>query len=518
MTRRTALRIMIGISTAMTLAACGSSPGMESDVLPGRSRPLLQHDWPHPSKYDFPDNSFNPPKPSDALFTTAAGLRAFILDDPTALTVRLTLALPLGRIFEAEGETGAADLLTYLLVRGMSESGRSLADEVESRGAQIGIDQEADLTVITIEMLPDDWKPLLNQAIASLRAPTIDPAVVRGWRAGTGYASITAGVAGSGFRPKVELERLFGAWPFSPAPEGTQVSVAAVSALADRTLRPQAVILGVGGAVSSDEVRAFIRDATSRWSPRGAEMPMTRPLAADRTPKQSLFLIDEPAYTGWVAIGHPQLEVPEADLAAFAVLVEVANIRLNVTVREVRGLANKTSLEVSPHPRRGGLLHVRTGGRPEAVAPLMHYIRKELTHLRDVSTEIHEAELEDIRGGIVLSQWQRRLDGSRAASTTYAVETVRRGNLEFLLAWPDAVRAVRADAVKAAARSYLHPDRLVAVVLGPVEKIRRARHPRWPFSLDEFGRNSESGSYEDERDQLAQLSRRWEGKVFTKPD
>lgn len=480
------LGLVSGVLAAMLLAACGTSSEMQADVLPGRSRPGLQHDWAHPSAYQFADNNFTPPDSSDALFTTSAGLRAFIVTDSTSPTVRITVALPLGRLFEAQGETGAAELLSGLILRGMSSTGRSLAGEVESRAAQVEIDQEADLTTITLEMLADDWQPLLEQTIASLSALSIDAAVVSSWRAGTGYASITAGVAGRGFRPKVELERLFGDPPFSAAPKGTEVSLAAVSALAGRTLRPDAIALGVGGAVSREEVERILNKATLRWSATSTEMPMTQQLVAGRNPEQKLFVIEEPAYTGWVAIGHPLAEVRETDLAAFAVLLELANIRLNITVREIRGLANKTSVEVSSHPGHGGLFHVRSGGRPEAVAPLMHYIREELARLRHPSAEISEAELEDIRGGLVLSRWQRRLDGARAASTTYSVETVRRGNLGSLMAWPDAVRSVRPDAVKEVAQTYLHPDRLVAVVLGPVDKIRKARHPRWPFSLDEF--------------------------------
>jgi len=40
--------------------------------------------------------------------------------------------------------------------------------------------------------------------------------------------------------------------------------------------------------------------------------------------------------------------------------------------------------------------------------------------------------------------------------------------------------------VMASARRYLDPAGMVTVVVGPLEKIRAARHPRWPVSLDEL--------------------------------
>jgi hypothetical protein len=43
---------------------------------------------------------------------------------------------------------------------------------------------------------------------------------------------------------------------------------------------------------------------------------------------------------------------------------------------------------------------------------------------------------------------------------------------------------VTASKVKAVAEKYLAPTELVTVVVGPLESIRRARHPRWPVDLD----------------------------------
>ena len=34
------------------------------------------------------------------------------------------------------------------------------------------------------------------------------------------------------------------------------------------------------------------------------------------------------------------------------------------------------------------------------------------------------------------------------------------------------------------AQKYLDPAAMVTVVVGPMEKIRAARHPRWPVDLD----------------------------------
>ena len=88
----------------------------------------------------------------------------------------------------------------------------------------------------------------------------------------------------------------------------------------------------------------------------------------------------------------------------------------------------------------------------------------------------------------MLGRWQAMLDGVRPASTAYAEELVRHDSLDRLLGWPKAVQAVTAAQVKEVATRYLDPASLVTVVVGPLEQIQAARHPRWPASLDDLAR------------------------------
>jgi predicted Zn-dependent peptidase len=70
-------------------------------------------------------------------------------------------------------------------------------------------------------------------------------------------------------------------------------------------------------------------------------------------------------------------------------------------------------------------------------------------------------------------------------SATYALEDARYGSLERLMRWPDAVRAVTARDVTDAAARYIQPDRMGVVIIGQLDAVRKARHPRWPATLEE---------------------------------
>jgi predicted Zn-dependent peptidase len=113
--------------------------------------------------------------------------------------------------------------------------------------------------------------------------------------------------------------------------------------------------------------------------------------------------------------------------------------------------------------------------------------------LHDSAEALNDEELARAKGALVLGQWQAALDGPRQASATYALETVRREGLHDFLEWPQAVDAVTAKQVKAAALKYLDPGEMVTVVVGPIEAIRRAKHPRWPVTLDDVRASSPAG-------------------------
>ena len=244
------------------------------------------------------------------------------------------------------------------------------------------------------------------------------------------------------------------------------------------------MVFGVGGAVSRDEVEEVLESATRGWAPGGE--PATEPATIEPVESVSRFhAVDVPSLEGWIAIGRAIGSVPESDRAALSVLRFILAERLNIAAREMRGLANRDDFEIPVTASGTGLLLVRTGGRPEAVAPLVRYSLDELERMHDPQEPVSEAEVARAKGWLVEAVWRRSLELATHASETFAVEQVRRGGMDHLMGWPEAVRSVTAEDVKAIAQEYLDPATFVTIVAGPLARIRAARHPRWPVALDE---------------------------------
>ena len=293
-----------------------------------------------------------------------------------------------------------------------------------------------------------------------------------------------AGIDGDGYRPKVELERRIHGYPLAPPDPGTTASLA-VRALAGRSLVADRVVFGIGGAVSREEVEAVLESATRGWAPSGQHAPETAVIERGESPSR-FHAVNVPSLEGWVAIGRAVGAVPESNRASLAVLRFILTERLNIAACEMRGLANRDDFEIPVTPPGTGLLLVRTGGRPEAVAPLVRYSPDELERIHDPDDPVTEAEVTRAQGWLLGAVWQRSLELATSASETFAIEHVRRGGTDHLMGWPEAVRSVTAADVKAVAEEYLDPATFVTVVAGPLKRIRAARHPRWPVALDEL--------------------------------
>ncbi len=475
---------------ALAPGACGDGAG---EILPGRSRPLLEHDWPDPGALALGSAAFTPPDPEQALFEAASGARAYIVTGAAAdPLVRLTAALPIGRLHERDGEAGASALLVQLLTtRGPAGASSPLSLRLAELGTSLSASVTLDATRISLDVLPEDWQEGFELLVELVRNPDLDTATIREYRTGPGYDMPMAGIDGDGFRPRVELERRLDGYPLAPPDPGQTVSPDAVRALASRSLAADRVVLGVGGPVPRDEVEEALESATRGWarsSGRVTEPSLIEaaPTMADSPgPATRFHAVDVPSLEGWIAIGRAVGAIPESDRAAFAVLRFILAERLNIAAREMRGLANRDDFEIPVTASGTGLLLVRTGGRPEAVAPLVCFSLDEIGRMHDPDAPVTEAEVARAQGWLVSAVWRRSLELATSASGTFAVEHVRHRGTNHLMEWPEAVGSATPVAVKRLAREYLDPAAFVTVVAGPMARIRAARHPRWPIALDE---------------------------------
>ena len=474
-TRRWARRIVAlsALGGLGIVQGCEPSPDggawRTGEAMPGHTRPVLSHDWPHPTELALPAPSFVPPDPTAAEFETVSGVRTFILADPEDPVVAIVAAIASPR--GPGGEEGRITWTRGALVRSLQDS---LARRLDGMVGQTGVGEQGGIVRVRVEVPARHWRLALEGVVDALRDPH---------PLGPEMAAPPAAPSGGGMgRAVAELAQDHAATP-DPA------SVPTVAGPTSKgVVDPADVVLGIGGGLDRASGEAALEEFTVGWEASGVAAldgaGPAQPSSPEPSPP-SLRLVEHPGSMSWLALGHPMDPVAPGDEAAVAVMEEVLNIRLNIATRERRGLTNRALLVLPDPSAGGGLLHVRSSGRSESIGPILRYSIEEITRIREDSGAPTAEELSQVKGGLVSGRWQGGLDGPRGAAETFAVELAGHGSLDRLLAWPDAVLAVTASDVTAAARTYLRPDGMTAVVVGQIEDVRDARHPQWPFSLDE---------------------------------
>src|SRR5439155_8355672 len=57
----------------------GGATAEQADRVPGHTRGIMHHDWPHPRDFKFAAGAFRAVDPSSVLFTTPTGVRAYVI-------------------------------------------------------------------------------------------------------------------------------------------------------------------------------------------------------------------------------------------------------------------------------------------------------------------------------------------------------------------------------------------------------------------------------------------------------
>src|SRR4029453_16584212 len=106
------------------------------------------------------------------------------------------------------------------------------------------VEERVDTTVLTLEVLAEDWQPALRLVVERLRGFEIEEARRSPYRAGGGSAAGRVDVAAAGFQPRIELERILGMHIRLTVSPGMEVKADGVRSLASRSIGPALGLTG----------------------------------------------------------------------------------------------------------------------------------------------------------------------------------------------------------------------------------------------------------------------------------
>lgn len=449
--------------------------------------PASAQDLTHPRAMQLPEPAFQRPDPDRLRLQLDNGLVAYVAEDRRVPLVSITAYIGVG---SGHGEPGEAEALAAALRRGpASMTADAFRAALDAMHAEYEVRPGHEEMQISLDIPAQDMARGLELMASVISAPAFEEAAKNQAASQAVAGGIDFSYSLQGVIDLFET-RLFEGHVFRRSASDTVGNTGAnAQPLHEDRVRGGNITLAVAGDFTATTARRGIQEAFGAVAEGSPEREQQfEPLAAREA--RSLLLSDAGRDQGWVVIGHELPVIPREDEAALHVMDYILGAyhldsRLFRTSRELRGLTNDNSSFLQPGVRGPGSYSFRTYGRPEAVRLLVDVTFRQLELMRE--THVTADELFVAKGALVDGIYAERYATGLDAANAYAVEWLREGSHEGSATYPDRVSAVTVEQVQAAARKYIHPERMIVAVVGPMERIRNAPAIEGEPQLEAFG-------------------------------
>jgi zinc protease len=412
--------------------------------------------------------------------TLSNGVGVWTATHRRAKVLTLRLLIPVGSADDPVDQAGLAALTADVL----DEGTRALTDvalhaALSRIGAHLGIGVSSDATILTLTTLPKhavEAMALLVDVVVNPRFDSDDCERVRDLRLNRllQMRQVPAAVA-----DRVFIESLYGEHPYGHLLVGTDVSLSAldssdISAFHDRWYRPETWTLVAVGDLTDDalldvgQILEAVPPVTSTVASRGVSRRQEPPAVADRL----VFVSRKNAVQSEVRLGHLGVSREAQGYHALLVLNMVLGgqfvSRINLNLREDKGYTYGARTAFDYRVGRGPFVF-RSSVQTSATVDAMSEAIKEFREIREArppsERELAVAKAALTRGfplGFETATQVARVGTTLALHGLPSDETDR---------FVERVMAVDTDAVVAAARAHLHPDELLAVVVGSPDDV-----------------------------------------------
>jgi zinc protease len=408
-------------------------------------------------------------------FTLSNGIKLIVQENHVSPSVVVRGHLRAGTTNDPSNETGLARFTGYAVRRGTATRTFQEINEItESVGANVFVSGGRHVTSFGGKSLTEDFDLLvdvLSDVLLNPNFPQGEVDKVRG-QIITSLKELendTRGLAGREFRSLLyTLEH-----PYGRPGDGTLESVPLIQRnhlenFYHTYYRPEGAAVVVVGDVQAETVSDTLERAIGGWQPSGnaptLEVPETRPLAERRRYVRTMAnKTQADIVLGTVGPARAAEEYYAARLGD-TILGHLGLMgRLGETVRDQQGLAYYAYSGLEAGLGQGPW-SVRAGVNPANVEQAIESILAEIARLRDEL--VADQELEDGRDYLTGSLPLQLETNEGIASTLLHMELYQLGD-DYIIRYPDLMRAVTKEQIQAAAHEYLDPEHYALAIVGP---------------------------------------------------
>ncbi len=401
------------------------------------------------------------------------GITAWLVEDYSVPIVTIRFSFKGGNTQDPEGKEGLSELMSGLFDEGAGElDSDAFQIKLDDAGAEMRFGAERDRTCGSMRMLAEKKDEAFDLLKLAIQQPRFDAAPMDRIR-----AQIVSGIVANQRDPETAArvkwaEALYGAHPYARPDEGTEKSLATITAddLRDyhrRVFARDNLNVAVVGAIDAETVKREL-DRLFGDLPERSDL---RPVEKVDLKLDQEVRVDYDLPQTSLQLAYPGVPRDAPDFFAAYLMNHILGggtftSRLFDEVREKRGLAYGINSSLVTQEYASSLV-IGTATRSDRAAETLGVIRDTVRRMAEEGPT--EAELAAAKQYVIGAYALNNLDSSSAiASTLLSLQEEKLG-IDYIDRRTALIEAVTLDEVKAAARKLLTADPAILVIGPPLE-------------------------------------------------
>ena len=445
----------------------------------------------HPRDLRFEPLVFDPPGAPSHRHVLSNGVVAFVVPDHTLPLVTVSVLVRTGDYLEPPDKTGLASLVGSQMRAGGTErlAPGDFDEELAFLAANVRAGIDGTMGSASMDCLTKDLDQTLDLFFEMLRSPRFDADRLDLAKSQLLQQMERRNDSTQSIEQREWRRLLRGEAHFTTRPV-TRASVEAITrddllAFHREHYHPDRFIFAISGDVEPEEILTKIEARLDGWAATGAAVASVPP--PDHRPRPGLYLVDkDDVNQGRVSIGHLGTTRDNPDRYALTVMNDILggggfSARLLTRIRSDEGLAYGAYSSFALGTYYEGTFRASFQSRSETVARAAAIVLEEIDRIR--SEPVSEAELSTSIASFV-ETFTRNFSSAASTARLFATDEYTGRDPSYIASYRERIAGVTADDVLRVARDYLHPDRLVLLVVGDLATIGEGDPDNPGYTLD----------------------------------
>jgi predicted Zn-dependent peptidase len=441
----------------------------------------------HPDKLKFEELNYVPPKPADFRHKLKSGATAYVAENHEVPTFQLTIHVRTGSMYEPVDKAGLAGMTAHLMrnggVEGMTPS--EFDEKLALLAGEISVAIDVSKGTVRLFCLAKDADAALDLLKKVLRTPAFDQKALDRHRTDVLSELEQRNASTRSIESREWQFLMFGDHPSSKQFRRTKGSVESIAredliAFHEKYFFPKNFIFAVAGDLKTGEILAKLNGLLDGWPDRELSLPAI----PDKIPaaKPGVYMVEkEEVNQSRIRVGHIGVKRDIPDQYALMVMNDILGgggftSRIVRRVRSDEGLAYSAGSRFNRPVQYPGTFQAFFQTKHATAAFGTKLIVTEIDRIR---TEKCDAETVENSKASFIGNLVNPFNSRNAIVNTFADDQYTGRPDDYWQKYRKNVEAVTPDAVLAAAKKYLHPDKLVYLVVGDPKAVEEGsdKHP-----------------------------------------